>query len=75
METIADTLTTGDTSQYVPLWLKLVMGVIVIIIIIYFFKLTKQIYQEIQSDASLAELSHIIEREEEEANLINQAED
>jgi len=51
------------------------MGCIVVVIVIYFFKLTKQIYKEIQNDASLADLSHIIEREEEENNLINHAED
>ncbi|KAM3139809.1 hypothetical protein pb186bvf_008051 [Paramecium bursaria] len=65
LETIADALQSGDTNKYVPKWFNFVMTIIIILIVIYFFRLTNQIYKEIQEDASLAELSHIIEKEEE----------
>ncbi|CAD8044657.1 unnamed protein product [Paramecium primaurelia] len=73
LESLSELLQSGDTSNYVPFWLKLGMFITIVLIIYYFIKLTKQIYQEIQNDASLAELSHILEKEEEEEDkLINQ---
>lgn len=70
LDTITDALTTGDTSHFLPLWFKITMGVVVGLIVFYLFRLTNQIYKEIQSDASLADLSHILEKEDEQEKML-----
>ncbi|CAD8141730.1 unnamed protein product [Paramecium pentaurelia] len=76
LDSLADVLQSGDTSNYVPIWLKFTMIIIVALIIYYFIRLTNSIYTEIQNDASLADLSHILEKEDEEQEkllICNQA--
>jgi uncharacterized membrane protein YdjX (TVP38/TMEM64 family) len=47
LESLNDVLNSGDTDAYVPIWLKGTLVVIIILIIIYFARLTNQIYDEI----------------------------
>lgn len=56
------------------MWLNAVMVVIVVLVLIYLFQMTKAIYEEIQADANLQSRISISIRGEEERKL-GQAED
>jgi hypothetical protein len=66
--TTTKVLQNNDTSGFIPYWLKLVMAAIVVVVLIYLFQLTKNIYKEIEKDANVETMSHRISHEQPKPN-------